>query len=112
MPAAGSVTANTIAMSAFLPEVINCLVPLSTKSSPSLTALVLIFAASLPACGSVRQNAASFLPLARGFRKSVICCSLPNCKMGMQPTELVTLMMVEQAASPAAISSSTMAAAV
>src|SRR5206468_3752538 len=65
-PAAGSVTAKTIATSAFEPEVMNCLVPFSTQRLPRRCARVFNAAASEPACGSVRQNAASFSPLASG----------------------------------------------
>jgi hypothetical protein len=68
-PAAGSVTAKTIATCAFWPEVMNCLVPLSTQRLPWRLALVLIAAASEPAPGSVRQKHDSISPAAIGFRK-------------------------------------------
>ncbi len=105
LPASGSVTAKTIAISAFLPEVMNCLVPLSTQRLPCRRARVLIAAASEPACGSVRQKQASISPFAIGSRKRRFCSSEPYCSTGMQPTEFCTLRIVDTAPSPAAISS-------
>ena len=70
-----------------------------------LAARVRIAEASEPACGSVRQKAPSMRPRAIGFRNCSFCASVPNFRIGMQPTELCTLMMVEVAPSPAAISS-------
>ena len=105
LPASGSLTAKTMATSAFLPEVMNCLVPFRTQWLPSRRARVLMADASDPACGSVRQKQPSSSPRAIGFRKRSFCSALPNFRIGMQPTELCTLMMVEMAPSPAAISS-------
>jgi len=105
LPAPGSVTAKTIAMLPFLPEVMNCLTPLRTYPLPAGAALVRRLAASEPACGSLRQNAPSNSPRAMGLRKRSFCSSVQNLRIGMQATELCTLMMVEQAPSPAAISS-------
>ena len=76
-PASGSVTAKTSATLAVEPEVMNCLVPFSTQRLPWRRARVLIAAASEPACGSVRQKAASMSPSAIGFRKRRFCSSLP-----------------------------------
>jgi hypothetical protein len=62
-------------------------------------------AASEPTCGSVRQKQPSCAPLASGLRNCSFCASVPKARMP-QGTELCTLMMVEVAPSPAAISSS------
>jgi hypothetical protein len=105
-PASGSVTAKTIATCAFCPEVMNCLAPLTTHRLPWRRARVLIAAASEPACGSVRQKHDSISPRAIGTRKRRFCSSEPYCRIGMQPTELCTLRIVETLPSPAAISSS------
>jgi hypothetical protein len=67
LPASLSVTAKTMAMWAYLPVVMNCLTPLSTKSSPSRTARVVMADASEPVCGSVRQKQPSLSPRASGF---------------------------------------------
>ena len=76
-PASGSVTAKTIATSAVEPEVMNCLVPLTTQRLPWRTARVLIAAASEPASGSVRQKQASIFPSAIGLRNRRFCSSEP-----------------------------------
>jgi hypothetical protein len=107
LPCAGSVIAKTIAICAFLPVVMNCLVPFSTQRLPWRRARVLIAAASDPACGSVRQKQASISPFAIGSRKRRFCSSDPYCKIGMHPTEFCTLRIVDTAPSPAAISSIT-----
>jgi hypothetical protein len=62
-------------------------------------------AASEPTCGSVRQKQPSCAPLASGLRNCSFCASVPKARMGPHTTELFTLMMVEVAPSPAAISS-------
>ena len=59
--------------------------------------------------GSEQQKEQFLTPLASGVRNCSFCCSLPKRRIGTQPTELCTLMMVEQAPSPAAISSRAMA---
>src|SRR5579872_5299689 len=102
-PALGSVTAKIIATCAVEPEVMNCLVPLSTQRLPCRLALVLIAAASEPAPGSVKQKHDSISPAAIGFRKRCFCSSEPNLRIGTQPTELWTERMVEIEPSPAAI---------
>ena len=61
--------------------------------------------ASEPTCGSVRQNAPSSSPRASGLRKRSFCASFANAIMIVFTGQLVTLMMVEVAPSPAAISS-------
>ena len=72
LPLAGSVTAKTIARSAFSPEVMNCLVPFSTQWLPSRRARVLIAEASEPACGSVRQKAPSCSPLRQRRQEALL----------------------------------------
>ena len=106
LPAAALVTAKMMAISAFLPEVMNCFTPFNTHSFPSSLALVLMAPASEPTCGSVRQKAPSCRPLATGLRNFSFCASVPKASSGPHTTELFTEMMVEQAPSPAAISSS------
>src|SRR5512132_1949841 len=64
-----------------------------------------MLAASEPACGSVSAKAPSSSPRAIGRRNRSFCRSLPNFRIGMQATELWTLMIVEQEPSPAATSS-------
>ena len=68
LPAPLSVTAKTTAMSAFLPEVMNCFTPFSTYSLPLRSARVVIAEASEPTCGSVSAKAPSIFPCASGFR--------------------------------------------
>ena len=58
------VLAKTVKKLAMPPLVIHSLLPLSTQSSPSRTAVVLMIAASEPAPGSVRQKAAIISPVA------------------------------------------------
>jgi hypothetical protein len=101
-----SVTANTMATSAFLPVVMNCFTPFSTQCSPSRSARVPIAPASEPTCGSVRQKQPNCSPRASGFRYFSFCASLPNACSGPQTTEFWTLTIVDVAPSPAAISSS------
>ncbi len=88
----------------------NCLAPERTYDElPSRRARVLIEAASEPAPGSVRQKQPIFSPRAIGFRNRSRCSSSPKVRIGMQPTPLCTLMMVETAPQPAAISITAMA---
>ena len=77
LPAPLSVTAMTMATCAFLPLVMNCLTPLSTYASPWRVAVVRREEASLPACGSVRQNAPSIWPWASGVSHCFFCAALP-----------------------------------
>ena len=53
-----------------------------------------------------QREAADMLAARQRRRKRSFCSSVPNFRIGMQATELCTLMMVEQAPLPAAISSS------
>ena len=61
------------------------------------------FEASEPACGSVRAKPPIHSPDESFGRKRSFCASVPYFRIGTQPTELCTLMMVEQGPSPAAI---------
>jgi hypothetical protein len=81
LPAALSVTAMTIATSACLPEVMNCLTPSITydtrpSAAVSRRAVVRSAEASDPTCGSVRQKAPSISPLASGDSHRAFCDSL------------------------------------
>ena len=88
-PASGSVTAKTIATCAFCPEVMNCLVPLSTQRLPWRRARVLIAAASEPAprLGQAEARPASRPPpsasetaaSAPRSRSAAPARSRPNC---------------------------------
>src|SRR5471030_1230422 len=109
LPAALSVTAMTMATSAYLPLVMNCLVPLMTYSPPSRVAVVRSAAASLPVCGSVRQKAPSISPCASGRSHCSFWRSLAYIIAMLHTGQLLTEMMVEVPPSPAAISSSTSA---
>ena len=90
----------------------NCFTPLSTQWSPSRTAVVRRPEASDPTCGSVRQKAPSMSPRASGTRKRCFCSSLAQAMRIEQTGQLLTLMIVDVAPSPAAISSSATASAV
>jgi hypothetical protein len=111
LPASLSVTANTMARSAVLPEVMNCFTPLITYWSPRRSARVVMAEASEPVCGSVRQNAPRVVPWASGFRNATFCAAVPK-PFRMPAARLVTETMVEVAPSPAAISSMASASAV
>ena len=76
------VTAITIYTSASLPFVMKHLEPFSTHSSPSRTAFVCCPCASVPAPGSVRPNAPSFLPDARSGTYFAFCSGVPNVTIG------------------------------
>jgi hypothetical protein len=54
--------------SAHAPPVIHFLVPLTTKTSPSRTAVVLMEATSLPALGSLMARQICFLPETGGVQ--------------------------------------------
>jgi len=86
LPLVRSVMATTEYISASPPLVIHCLVPFSTKWSPSLVAVVWMPPASDPALASVSPKAASFLPLAMSGRYFFFCSSVPNRMMGKVPS--------------------------
>ena len=72
-----------------VPElVMNCLAPFTTHSPPSSLAVVLVLPASEPASGSVRPNAASFLPATSCGIQSSFCSSLPQRWIGIVPSEV------------------------
>ena len=107
LPRALSVTANTIATSAFLPVVMNCLTPFSTQC------VALALGARRDRAGvradlrlgeAEAAEAARRAPAASGSFS--FCASVPNALSGPQTTEFCTLTIVEVAPSPAAISSS------
>ncbi len=69
-----------------LPElVMNCLAPLTTHSSPSRSALVLVALASEPAPGSVRPKPASAWPATRSGSQRSFCSCVPNVRIGLMP---------------------------
>lgn len=68
------------------------------------TARQRMFEASEPDCGSVRAKAPISLPSAMARTYFCFCSSLPFLRMPVQNSELLTDMMVECAASAAAIS--------
>jgi len=70
---------------ATLPLVMNCLVPLSTYSSPSRLALVLTFDESEPALDSVMAKAASS-PAASLGSHFFFCSSVPPRMIGNVPS--------------------------
>jgi hypothetical protein len=72
-----------------------------------LTAVVRKLEASLPACGSVRQNAPSILPCASGRSHCSFCAGFAYIMAMLQTGQLLTEITVEVPPSPAAISSST-----
>ena len=101
----GSVIANSTMYFATGPEVIQLFLPLILKlPSACLTALHFIAVASEPDCGSVSANAPISLPSAIARTYFCFCASVPNFRMPLQNSELLTDMIVECAASAAAIS--------
>jgi hypothetical protein len=64
-----SVTAKTMAIWAFLPVVMNCLTPLSTKASPSRTAVV-GWPRRPSRCAARSGRSSQHSPLARRFSHS------------------------------------------
>src|SRR5262245_2284672 len=79
---AGPVLANTQYQSACTTPDIQHLVPLSTQSSPSTTALVRIPTTSLPACGSDNPKPARSRPSATARTYRCRCSSLPAIRTG------------------------------
>ena len=79
---AGPVLANTQYQSACTTPDIQHLVPLSTQSSPSCTALVRMPTTSLPACGSESPKPARISPVATPRTYCCFCSSLPAISTG------------------------------
>ena len=77
LPAAGSLAAKTMAISAIEPEVMNCFTPESRQPLPSRRARVFRFEASDPACGSVSAKAPIASPRATFVSHFRFCSSLP-----------------------------------
>src|SRR5580692_1408332 len=82
------VLATTTTVLPLMPWVIQFFVPLSTHSSPSLTAVQLILPASLPVPASVSPHAPSASPEARAGRYFCFCASDPHARMWPVQREL------------------------
>ena len=80
-----SVKANTVATSATSPLVMKCLRPFSTQPVSVRSAVVLMFAASDPASGSLRAKQPVHSPLARRGRYFCFCFSVPSMRMPWEP---------------------------
>jgi hypothetical protein len=96
-PLVVSEVAKRIHTSASGPFVIQFFVPEMTYSSPSLRAVVLIAAASLPVPGSESAKQPSALPDASRGRKHSFCCWVPNSRIGEIQSDVwaLTIMPVE-----------------
>ncbi len=88
---ASPVRANATYQRACPALVIHAFSPSSTHSSPSRRARVRRLATSLPEPGSVRPKPPSVSPPASSRSARSRSSSLPNCRIGQQQTELVTL---------------------
>ncbi len=88
LPRVRSVTAITTITPPTLPWVMKVFAPSITQWSPSRTATVRVPAASLPAVGSVRPQAASISPRASGARNRAFCASVPNMAICAAPSPL------------------------
>ncbi len=108
LPAARSLTAKTIATSAFLPDVMNCFTPFRRQPASQRSARVVSALASEPVCGSVSAKAPRSSPAAIGFSQRDFCAALP-WPSRIPAARLFTCTIVEVAPSPAASSSMTMA---
>ena len=104
-PSPASFIVNRTQTSATGPLVIQFLMPLMTKSSPSGSAMVFCAAASQPASGSESAKQPSSLPDASGTRNSCFCSSVPNLMIGSHTSELLTLMITPVDAQAREISS-------
>jgi hypothetical protein len=92
LPSDLSVIANSTDTLATGPFVIQFLMPFSTHSLPSRTAVVRCAAESLPASGSLIAKQPSFLPDASGTSHCFFCASVPKRLIGSHTSELLTLM--------------------
>ena len=68
--------------------------PLITHCPSRSSAVVRAAAASEPAPGSVRPNAASFLPEARSGSHCCFCSSVPKSKIGIVPSEVCAAIVI------------------
>ena len=82
------VLAKTVKKSANPPLVIQIFSPFRIQSSPSRTAVVRMPAASEPAPGSVRQNAATSSPVASRGSQRAFFSSVPKRRRPRMPIEL------------------------
>src|ERR1700694_588779 len=105
----GSVSASTTNTSPTLPWVMNILAPLSTQPLSFRTAVERMPAASEPLPGSVRAQAASFLPAAMSGMKRLRSSSLPNRRRCEVPSPLCEATVSAREPSQRAISSTTQA---
>ena len=79
-----AVTVTTDVMSE--PElVMNCLLPLTTHSPSTRSALVFVAPASEPEPGSVRPKPARVCPATRSGSQVCFCSSVPNVRIGLMP---------------------------
>ena len=103
-PAAGSVTAITIATPAILPDVMNCLAPFSRHPPSMRVAVVRIAAASDPASLSVKAKAPIASPdTSRGSQRAC-CAALPSLSRPETMIEFWIDTIVDSAPSAAASS--------
>src|SRR5919202_4164549 len=101
----GLLSAYTRYRPAWPPLVIQLLVPLSTNASPSRRACVLMFDASEPEVGSLRQYAPTYVPCASAGRNRCFWSDVPKRTIGSHTSELLTDMTTECEASAHEISS-------
>ena len=106
LPAAGSVTAMTMATPAMLPEVMNCLLPFSLHPPSTLVARVRMAAASDPASLSVRAKQPIMRPAIRSGRNRACCAGVPNVSRPETSRLFWMETMVDKAPSAAASSAS------
>ena len=88
LPSFTDVTAVKTAILQYSALVMKRLLPLTTYSFPSRTAVVSVPPASEPALGSVSPNAPRASPDARGFRYFIFCSSVPKRYIGIHPSEM------------------------
>ena len=79
---------------------INIFPPLTTKSLPFFSAVVLVAPASLPASGSVNPNAPRTSPEANLGTYFFFCSSVPESTIGIVPKEVcaATVIAIEASA--------------
>ena len=104
LPAALSVTAKTIAMSALRPVVMNCLAPFSTNLSPTRSARVVIAAASEPALRLGEAEGAEQLAAREGPQEALLLLRRAVAQDRQADQRVVHLKVVDVAPSAAAIS--------
>ena len=90
-PASPLVRAKIMSYWALWMPVFHVFSPLITHSSPSRTAVVSMWVASEPCCGSVMPNAKPSRPSARSSIHSAFCSSVPYSIINSSPTLLPTI---------------------